>query len=192
MTIKAKAEIILSLDEENKTNAQEGQDVDETDSWTTTIGTRSDFSLSCPTDDSESDERCSGRQNVNSRTWQTLCIKFIYTNNCNFSSSTTSSSEISNTSEDFSSLRNLSEISEHTTMPLRSNDIAWMKAVQTYNENEPIFRKKPFKAALKIRPRKLFPRYRWHQLYHQWAIRQPPMLYRGIYFNSFCELFQNY
>ncbi|VDP19350.1 unnamed protein product [Onchocerca flexuosa] len=94
----------------------------------------------------------------------------------------------SNTSADFSSFKNLSKISEHTTMHLRPDDLEWMNDVRQYQESEPVFRKKPFNAALKIRPRKVFPRLKWRHLYHQWALRQSPKTYMGIFRNFIIKL----
>ncbi|MCP9263382.1 hypothetical protein DINM_006187 [Dirofilaria immitis] len=145
------------VDLENNTN------MNEPDSWTTTIGTLSvPFSLSIPTGESE--------QNISeeSTTSQDDCI--LSSSSCSKKSSTTS--RASNTSADFSSFKNLSKISEHTTVRLRPDDIEWMNDVRKYQDNEP-------KAALKIQPRKMYPRLKWHHLYHQWALRQTPKAYKG-------------
>ncbi|VDK89136.1 unnamed protein product [Onchocerca ochengi] len=125
------------------------------------------FSLSVPTGESEqSTDKESTRSTDDSNS------------DYNKRSSTTSRAT-SNTSADFSSFKNLSKISEHTTMHPRPDDLEWMNDVRQYHDSEPVFRKKPFKAALKIRPRKVFPRLKWHHLYHQWALRQSPETYMG-------------
>ncbi|CAG9532214.1 unnamed protein product [Cercopithifilaria johnstoni] len=167
---KKKSKSFSKLNETKAVNLEENKDVEETNSWTTTIGTRSAFSVSYPTDDNERsvDEE--------STTSQDDCI--LSSSNYNRRSSTTNDS-ISNTSSDFSSFKNLSEISKHTIMHPRPEDIEWMKDVRQYHEHEPVFRKKPFKAALKIRRRRIFPRLKWCRLYHQWALRQTPKAYKG-------------
>ncbi|VBB34606.1 unnamed protein product [Acanthocheilonema viteae] len=149
-------------------NLEENKDIDEeneTNSWTTTIGTRSSFSTSYPTGEdgpSFDEEITTGQGDCNN----------------NERSSTTSDS-LSNTSSDFSSFKNLNDISEHTMMSPRADDIKWMNDALRYHEQEPVFRKKPFKAALKIRPRKVFPQLKWYRLYHKWGLRQTPQAYKG-------------
>uniref|UniRef100_A0A158Q8C3 Uncharacterized protein n=1 Tax=Elaeophora elaphi TaxID=1147741 RepID=A0A158Q8C3_9BILA len=144
---------------------------DETTSWTTTIGTRSAFSVSYPTGETSENEI-----NEESSRSQSECI---LPSNDYYERSLMTSDSVSNTSADFSSFKNLSEISEHTTVHPRPADIKWMNDVQQYHQQEPVFRKKPFRAALKIRSRRVFPELKWTHLYHQWALRQSPKAYKG-------------
>ncbi|VIO88384.1 Uncharacterized protein BM_BM10353 [Brugia malayi] len=157
-------------DEGKVIDLENNNDIDETNSWTTTIGTRSVFSVSFPTG-----ERGRDGDSENTIT-QDDCI--LSRSNCSGRSSATSYS-VSNTSADFSSFENLSEISEHTMMRPRLDDMEWLSEVRQYHDREPVFRKKPLKAALKIRSRRIVPQLKWYRRYHHWAIRQSPKPYKG-------------
>ncbi|VDK75129.1 unnamed protein product [Litomosoides sigmodontis] len=168
---KKKNSSFLKPNDANVVNLEEKKDVGETNSWTTTIGTRSSFSRSYPTGENEKsfdEEGAMSRQD-----------------DCTLSSDNFSrrpseiSDSYSSTSADFSSFNNLSQISEREMMQPRPDDIEWMKDVRKYHEREPVFRKKPFNAALKIRPRRIFPQLKWHHLYHHWALRQLPKPCKG-------------
>uniref|UniRef100_A0A0M3KG82 HSF_DOMAIN domain-containing protein n=1 Tax=Anisakis simplex TaxID=6269 RepID=A0A0M3KG82_ANISI len=118
-----------------------------------------------------------------------------------------SSVHSSDTSYDFSSFKPISELSEHSAVLMRDDDVEWLDAVQRYLSKEPVFQRKPIvlftlnhesfyflrkskdenlpinfgllqKPALKIY-RRFKPQLSWHRCYHQWAIRQPPQPYRG-------------
>ncbi|EFO16756.2 hypothetical protein LOAG_11751 [Loa loa] len=126
-----------SNDREGKVeHLEDSKEMDETNSWTTTIGTRSSFSLSYPTGDNEHSEE--------STTSQDDCILSSSNYSGRSSTTTTNNNSTSNTSADFSSFKNLSQISEHTTMRPRSDDIEWLNDVRQYHDHEPVFRKKPF------------------------------------------------
>ncbi|VDM42756.1 unnamed protein product [Toxocara canis] len=126
-----------------------------------TLGTRSDFSISLPTGESETNESELSIADSNEE------IDELNTSDEDDqrSMTTTASSESvhsSDTSVDFSSFKPLSEISEHSIVPLRNEDIQWACA----------------KPALKIRPHRVKPKLSWYRCYHQWAVRQRPEPYK--------------
>ncbi|KHN87796.1 hypothetical protein Tcan_10035, partial [Toxocara canis] len=142
-----------------------------------TLGTRSDFSISLPTGESETNESELSIADSNEE------IDELNTSDEDDqrSMTTTASSESvhsSDTSVDFSSFKPLSEISEHSIVPLRNEDIQWACAVRRYHSNEPVFRKRVIKPALKIRPHRVKPKLSWYRCYHQWAVRQRPEPYK--------------
>ncbi|VDK50704.1 unnamed protein product [Gongylonema pulchrum] len=100
-----------------------------------TIGTRSAFTLSLPT--GESGQRTDGQYEGSEEYAE-------YSTADTSRESSLDTGRTSDTSQDFSSFKNLSQISEHTTMRPRDDDVAWMDAVRQYHQNEPVFRKKPF------------------------------------------------
>uniref|UniRef100_A0A915PEZ1 Uncharacterized protein n=1 Tax=Setaria digitata TaxID=48799 RepID=A0A915PEZ1_9BILA len=176
-----------SLSKSKEAKAMDLEDnkiMEKTDSWTSlvlsaiimgyfkTIGTLSAFSLSFPTGESD--------RSADDRSSTSIDSSNYNRSSSNHSRRSTTSEGTSNTSADFSSFKNLSEVSEHTTMRPRADDLEWMKAVRQYHDREPVFRKKPFKAALKTRPRRLLPQLHWRRLYHRWAIRQSPKAYKGM------------
>uniref|UniRef100_A0A915BAW1 Uncharacterized protein n=1 Tax=Parascaris univalens TaxID=6257 RepID=A0A915BAW1_PARUN len=150
--------------------------VNSSSSWVTTLGTRSDFSLSLPTGESESSESeisaSHSRGEVESE---------LHTSDEDGQRSRTISSESihsSDTSADFSSFKPLSQLSEHSMVRLRDEDIEWAEAVRRYHSAEPVFHRPAIKAALKIRPRRIRPQLSWRRCFHQWAVRQPPEEYK--------------
>ncbi|EJW87237.1 hypothetical protein WUBG_01851 [Wuchereria bancrofti] len=168
---KKKSKSFSKSDEEKVIDLDDDKDMDETNSWTTTIGTRSVFSVSFPTGERRRD---GDRESTTSQDDDCILSKSNYSGR-----SSATSYSISNTSADFSSFKNLSEISEHTMIRPRPDDMEWLSEVWQYHDREPVFRKKPFKAALKIRPRRIVPQLKWYRLYHHWAIRQSPKPYKG-------------
>uniref|UniRef100_A0A9J2PNT1 Uncharacterized protein n=1 Tax=Ascaris lumbricoides TaxID=6252 RepID=A0A9J2PNT1_ASCLU len=157
--------------------------VNSSSSWVTTLGTRSDFSLSLPTGESESSE-----SEISTSDSRNEIESELHTSDEDDQRSRTISSESihsSDTSADFSSFKPLSQLSEHSMVRLRDEDIEWAEAVRRYHSAEPVFHRPAIKAALKVRPRRIKPQLSWRRCFHQWAVRQRPEEYRGFRFIAF-------